>query len=44
MSITVVVRKATGGTKYLPYSAPGLITSGGFGMVVSQVEDLVLNG
>lgn len=42
--ITVVVRKATGGTKYLPYSAPGLITSGGFGLVVSQVEDLVLNG
>ena len=42
--ISVVVRKATGGTKYLPYSAPGLITSGGFGLVVSQVEDLVLNG
>jgi len=44
VSITVVVRKATGGTKYLPYSAPGLITIGGFGLVVSQVEDLVLNG
>lgn len=42
--ITVVVRKGTSGTKYLPYSAPGLITSGGFGLVVSQVEDLVLNG
>lgn len=42
--ITVVVRKATGGTKYLPYSAPGLITSAGFALIVNQVIDGVLNG
>lgn len=42
--IEVVVRKGSSGTKYLPYSAPGLITSGGFGLVVNQAEDLVLNG
>lgn len=42
--ITVVVRKSTSGTKYLPYSAPGLITSAGFTLIVNQVIDGVLNG
>lgn len=42
--ITVVVRKGTSGTKYLPYTAPGLITSSGFSLIVNQVVDGVLNG
>lgn len=42
--ITVVVRKGTSGTKYLPYTAPGLITSSGFALIVNQVVDGVLNG
>lgn len=42
--ITVVVRKGSSGTKYLPYSAPGLITSAGFALIVNQVIDGVLNG
>ena len=32
------------GTKYLPYTAPGLITSSGFSLIVNQVVDGVLNG
>ena len=44
VQITVVVRKGTSGTKYLPYSAPGLITSTGFSLIVNQVADGVLNG
>ena len=44
VQITVVVRKGTSGTKYLPYSAPGLITSTGFSLIVNQVPDGVLNG
>lgn len=40
-SITVVVRKGTGETKYLPYSAPGLITENGFALIVNQVEDTI---
>jgi hypothetical protein len=42
--IEVVVRKGTSGTKYLPYSAPGLITATGFSLIVNQVADGVLNG
>lgn len=42
--ITVVVRKGTSGTKYLPYTAHGLITSSGFSLIVNQVVDGVLNG
>lgn len=42
--IEVVARKGTSGTKYLPYSAPGLITSTGFSLIVNQVIDGVLNG
>jgi len=37
--ITVRVRKATSAPKYQPYTAPGLITAGGFGLAVSQVPD-----
>ena len=42
--IEVVVRKGSSGTKYLPYSAPGLITNTGFSLIVNQVIDGVLNG
>lgn len=42
--IEVVVRKGSSGTKYLPYSAPGLITSTGFSLIVNQVVDGLLNG
>lgn len=42
--ITVVVRKGTSGAKYLPYTAPGLITDTGFSLIVNQVVDGVLNG
>lgn len=44
VQIEVVVRKGSSGTKYLPYSAPGLITSTGFSLIVNQVADGVLNG
>lgn len=44
MLVEVVVRKGTSGTKYLPYSSPGLITNTGFSLIVNQVVDGVLNG
>lgn len=39
--IEIVVRKGTSGTRYLPYSAPGLITENGFALIVNQVEDTI---
>lgn len=44
IQVEVIVRKGTSGTKYLPYSAPGLITANGFSLIVNQVIDGVLNG
>jgi len=44
VQITVVVRKGTTTPYYLPYSAPGLITSTGFSLIVNQVPDGILNG
>ena len=42
--VEVIVRKGTSENKYLPYSAPGLITANGFSLIVNQVIDGVLNG
>ena len=44
VQIEVVVRKGTTTPYYLPYSAPGLITSTGFSLIVNQVPDGILNG
>lgn len=41
--VTVKVRKGTSGTKYLPYNAPGTISSTGFSLIVSQVEDSIVS-
>lgn len=39
--IIIKVRKGTSGTRYLPYEAPGLITSSGYSLIVNQVEDTI---
>ena len=41
VSVTVIVRKGSSGTKYRPYTGLGTITTNGLSMVVSQVEDTI---
>lgn len=41
--VDIVVRKATSGTKYLPYKATGIITATGLYAIISQVPDTILN-
>lgn len=40
--VNIIVRKASDGTKYLPYSTTGTITSSGLSVRINQIEDTVI--
>ncbi len=42
-AVSIRVRKGSDGTKYLPYSASGTISSGGLSASVNQVVDTIVN-
>jgi len=42
-AVSIRVRKSSEGTKYLPYSASGTITSGGMSAAANQVIDTIVN-